>query len=597
MQLEEQFPNHLPSFPLKSAHSWAFLSLLLRVAVPICLVAGVVPARAQVVFDYNNPLFWSWSGGVINGQIQNDFTAPGYTATFGVDTTLTTGLALGHTGTAAGTFTLRADGTGPRTLTFNSGNISLSTTGGALTTTIGSSTTNQSLLTDFTGTTTITLPTNTALTLLNAATVSGNITKTGPGQLTASGGLNLTGTLAINGGELHVSALSGVGTVSVASGSSLAFTNGSATDITIPTPISGAGTIYKTASGILRLTGNNSSYTGILNVRAGTIVIASADALPKEGRLVFANSGILKIDVDSEVRAISGGGSGQRIEIASGKILTIRAATNESTGAKITGAGGLIIGHATSALGNVTMTNSAYDYTGPTIVTGNGTTGSRLTLSGAITQSHVTVQNAGIIGGVGSVARLTLAAGGAVNPAANTGSKTGTFNVTSDAIFQSGASFQWEINNATGTAGASSGWDAVNILGALTLAANNLQPFTISVRPVTAAGVATTAPLNFITGESYSWNIATAAGGFTGFTADQFAINTSLASGMTGGLWSVTTQGTGLYLNYTPSAIPEPATTATLAGLIVLGAALYRSRQAVAAGTLRSRASALLMAE
>jgi hypothetical protein len=89
--------------------------------------------------------------------------------------------------------------------------------------------------------------------------------------------------------------------------------------------------------------------------------------------------------------------------------------------------------------------------------------------------------------------------------------------------------------------------------------------------------------------QSYTWKIATAAGGISGFAADKFLINTGavngtagFANGLNGGSFSMGTNGNDLNLIFTaatgPAAVPEPGTWAA-AALLAGGAAFLRWRK------------------
>jgi hypothetical protein len=77
-------------------------------------------------------------------------------------------------------------------------------------------------------------------------------------------------------------------------------------------------------------------------------------------------------------------------------------------------------------------------------------------------------------------------------------------------------------------------------------------------------------PVNFSSGSSYSWSIASATS-FVGFNPATIALNTSaFTPALSGGVFSLSTSGSNLMLNFT--AVPEPSTWALLlAGLGLLG--------------------------
>jgi hypothetical protein len=153
----------------------------------------------------------------------------------------------------------------------------------------------------------------------------------------------------------------------------------------------------------------------------------------------------------------------------------------------------------------------------------------------------------------------------------------------SSATWQGGGIFEWEFNNFLGSAGTN--WDFLNITGDLNVSATSGDRFIIEVISLLADNVTDGAIAGFDTAANYSFLIATAAGGITNFSADDFTIVTTRfanadGSGSTGDdLWSLSTSGNNLYLNYSGGvAIPEPSSAAL--ALIGLGAlALNRRRR------------------
>ncbi|MCW7649158.1 autotransporter outer membrane beta-barrel domain-containing protein [Serratia bockelmannii] len=96
----------------------------------------------------------------------------------------------------------------------------------------------------------------------------------------------------------------------------------------------------------------------------------------------------------------------------------------------ITGHGGLT----KEGMGTLVMTG-ANTYSGPTLVNQG-----RLAINGSVT-SAVTVQNAGILGGSGSVGSLTARRGGTVAP----GNSIGTLNVANNINFEPGSRYAVEV--------------------------------------------------------------------------------------------------------------------------------------------------------
>lgn len=158
------------------------------------------------------------------------------------------------------------------------------------------------------------------------------------------------------------------------------------------------------------------------------------------------------------------------------------------------------------------------------IVTNSGTTGGgTLTGSGTISGS-VTLHGGGI--------SATNMAGGCAT--LTTGAQT----------WGTGSSNIWTINNATGTAGTTSGWDVLTINGALTIA-NGVTLYVESLTSANKQG----ALASFNNTQAYSWPIATATGGITGAT--NLTINTGkFANALGSGQFALSVSSNTLYLNF-----------------------------------------------
>jgi len=125
------------------------------------------------------------------------------------------------------------------------------------------------------------------------------------------------------------------------------------------------------------------------------------------------------------------------------------------------------------------------------------------------------------------------------------GASPGTLTLSGSVTLGGGGNYNWQMLSATGTAGSTSSWDLVNVVGPLAIASTagdrfNINLWTLSgVSPDVSGSAA-----NFSSSSNYAWKIITASGGISGFAADKFRINTSATNG-TGGFANA--YGTGTF--------------------------------------------------
>jgi len=179
-----------------------------------------------------------------------------------------------------------------------------------------------------------------------------------------------------------------------------------------------------------------------------------------------------------------------------------------------------------------------------------------------------------------------LNVGGTVNP----GNSPGTLNVLSNAVWNPGGNYNWQVFNASGIKGNTNGYDWMNVSGSLDLSALSVgNEFNINLWSLSGISPDTNGSALFFTNTSnYTWTILTASNGITGFNANKFAINTGVFNGtggfanaLGGGTFSLLQDGNDLNLRFTAAggeAVPEPGTWAA-AALLAGGAALFRWRR------------------
>ncbi len=199
----------------------------------------------------------------------------------------------------------------------------------------------------------------------------------------------------------------------------------------------------------------------------------------------------------------------------------------------------------------------------------------------------MTIQNGGTLGGGGTVGAVTVQSGGTLAP----GNSPGTLNINGDIDWLGGGNYNWQIAGVTGTAGTVSTWDLVSATGVLDLSALNIgSKFNINLWSLSSSAPDVNgAVTGFDNTQNYTWKIATALGGITGFNSSYFNLNTGtingtggFANGLGGGSFSLAQSLDGKDLNivFTPASapIPEPGTWAA-AVLLASGAAFMRWRK------------------
>jgi autotransporter-associated beta strand protein len=296
----------------------------------------------------------------------------------------------------------------------------------------------------------------------NNQTLTGTNTYTGgttvnAGTLTlghATDTLSNTGAVTVNGGALAIGANSdAVGAVTL-TGGSITGTGGTLTgssyDVrngSISANLGGSGALTKSTSGTVTLSGSN-TYSGDTTVNAGTLVLGHATNTLSDTGAVTVNGGELSLGSNSDtVGAVTlASGSITGTGTLSGSSYDVR---NGAISASLGGSGALT----KSTTDTVTLSGSNNTYSGGTtvnggtlIVTGNNSA----TGSGSITVASGSTLAGNNPGGA-LLGTVTVQSGGTLAPGTG-GASTGVLKVANDVTFQSGATFQVQINgNAPGT--------------------------------------------------------------------------------------------------------------------------------------------------
>ncbi|MGQ5057681.1 fibronectin-binding autotransporter adhesin ShdA [Salmonella enterica] len=273
-------------------------------------------------------------------------------------------------------------------------------------------------------------------TLDNNVTGEGQIVKSGSDELIVTGDNNYSGGTTITGGTLTADHADSLGTGAIANSGVLQVGEGE-----LENTLSGAGSLVKTGTGELTLSGDN-SYSGTTTITGGTLTADHADSL---GTGTIANSGVLQVGEGELENTLSG--SGSLVKTGTGE-LTLSGDNTYSGGTTITG-GTLTADHADS-LGSGDIDNNGVlqvgegelkntlSGTGSLVKIGTG----ELTLSGDNTYSGGTTIDDGVLIadnadslGTGAVANngvLQVGEGELKNTLSGTGSlvKIGTGELT-----------------------------------------------------------------------------------------------------------------------------------------------------------------------
>jgi len=314
--------------------------------------------------------------------------------------------------------------------------------------------------------------------------------------------------------------------------------------------LSGAGALNSTGAFNLAATTTNATLdiSGLTN--AGATIGSLAGAMNSSVNLGSRNLDLGGNNASTSYAGVIAGASGSLTKSGTGKFTL--AGSNSYSGATTVNAGTLEVAAGANIGSSASTVNTN------AILTVNGTAG------------DVTVNSGGTLNGSGAVSALSIASGGTLA----VGNSPGTLTASS-AIWNGGGTYEWEINNFLGSSG--SNWDFLNVTGALMISANSGNKFIVDVISLLASNNTAGEASNFDAFSNYSFAIATAAGGISGFDVAAFQINTAgfansmLPPGATGpGSWSITQSGNSINLNYA-SAIPEP-TTGSLLLIGLLGA-------------------------
>lgn len=372
-------------------------------------------------------------------------------------------------------------------------------------------------------------------------------------------------------------------------------TNESIANSVFPGKITGDGTLWHTggaatAPGNLELQGIN-DFSGGLKLLTGAVIANNQAAvgsgpitfLSNAGRLAASVNGLVitnYIDLSAFITNSFGlvndfecSGDVNLGDTGSDPQLNV---TNPVNTVTFSGRLTNILGLVKNGAGRVNLTGNNNDYSGETKVL-QGTLLVNNTSGSATSSGTVTAEAGGTLGGNGSIPGQVV-----INGTVAPGNSVGTLT-TANQNWNPGGHYRWDMNDATGTAGSSPGWDKVAINGTLTISASVGTEFFIDVTSLAGAVAGNAA--NFNNASPQSWTILTTTAGISGFSPDAFKLTTSGFSNPLGtARFAISNSGndlvlhllvegalgngTGLVGSYyntpgsgaSPTSIPDPAT-------------------------------------
>jgi hypothetical protein len=343
-----------------------------------------------------------------------------------------------------------------------------------------------------------------------------------------TGTVTVKGNFALSAGTLNMSSIGAAGTMNVAG--SFSHTGGTITETS-----TGSGAIvFNGSSPQVFTSGGTVANTINFTVNSGATLLLGAQLLGNgsSGTFTLASGGTLGIGDPAGITT-------------SGATGNVRVTGTRSFN---TGANYLYNGTTPQVPGNglpVTLSNlTIANPSGLTLTTTNTITGTCLVTAGAA------------LADAGALNNGPLVLNGALSPGNGVGRLT-----TARETWNGGATFNWEINNATG--GPGTGWDLLSLTNGqgIDLESAATNPFTLKL--ITLSNTSPGLAANFGKTNGYLWTIAvTTNATVTNFSAAKFAIDTTqFGNDFSGGAFSVESAGTNLQLRFT--AVPAQLTIGT----------------------------------
>ncbi|MFM9023944.1 MAG: beta strand repeat-containing protein, partial [Planctomycetaceae bacterium] len=327
--------------------------------------------------------------------------------------------------------------------------------------------------------------------------------------------------------------------------------------------VTNAVTLESGAGLSARSTGGAVTYTTVTLPSSGSLIFNKDDLATSALTIASGRELTGDLTIDTSQQAANAVGDVTLSGIFSGAGGLSKAGTGTS--------GRLILGGANTYTGNTTISTGTLQLGAAGSIAASGTinvaSGASFDVS-AVTGGF-SLGTGQVLGGSGTVVGDVTALG-TIAP----GSSPGTLTFTQGLTLAAGGNYNWQVYDAAGVAGSTTGWDLVNVGGVLDVAATSGSPFAINLWSLSGVGPDVNGnAANFSAATSGTWRIASAAGGITGFSTDKFAVNVSATNGtggftnsLSGGTFSLAQDGNDLNLVFTTGSVAPPPTTLTWYG-------------------------------
>lgn len=333
---------------------------------------------------------------------------------------------------------------------------------------------------------------------------------------------------------------------------------------------SGAVRLRMAGAGTQVLGGTVDNSAGRIAVDAGTLVLAKASSpsVHAAALTVEMNGGTLKMggtgddQIYDQTDVISIGGTidlngrnegWDELNGTGGTVLNDAAATTSrltlgmnngsfTSGVAIADGAGVV---AVSKQGTgLWVVSNAYTFSGGSYIS-NGTLRVANASGQALGAGTTVVESLGIIDGMGTLGPMLIRNNGNVTPGIGS---LATLNAGNTTLGGAGR-LTIDIMDFAGTAGATNGWDLLNIGGTLTASSSGASPFVIALRSVLPSGAAGAAA-NFVDTQSYTVKVATASGGISAISPASVIVDATSLLNPQSGFWKVQVNGNDLELVY-----------------------------------------------